>query len=176
MQLVSIWLLLSMPPNFFFYLGFLSQTFTIHRTAGEGGLYPFNSRLPPSPVSQTLRHQPGRLMQTRNQEPVLVFSSSISPESTEPSEAQENKSDIQLILTIFSKKKVYNFFSGHFLENINAMFTRQSLWQPGITVTQFFDKKKKKIDHYRVKKINSVVVRTQKCIMYIRSIFQQKIT
>ena len=28
---------------FFFYLDFLSRTFTIHRTAGEGGAYLFNS-------------------------------------------------------------------------------------------------------------------------------------
>ena len=31
---------------FFFYLGFLSRTFTIHGTAGEGGGYLFNSSLP----------------------------------------------------------------------------------------------------------------------------------
>ena len=41
---------------FFFYLGFLSRTFTIHRTAGEGGGYLFNSSLPLSPASQTLRY------------------------------------------------------------------------------------------------------------------------
>ena len=41
---------------FFFYLGFLSRTFTIHRTAGEGGGYLFNSSLPLPPASQTLRH------------------------------------------------------------------------------------------------------------------------
>ena len=41
---------------FFFYLGFLSRTFTIHRTAGEGGGYFFNSPLPLPPASQTLRH------------------------------------------------------------------------------------------------------------------------
>ena len=41
---------------FFFYLGFLSRTFTIHKTAGEGGGYLFNSPLPLPPVSQTLRH------------------------------------------------------------------------------------------------------------------------
>ena len=35
----------------FFYLGFLSWTFTIHRTAGKGGVYLFNSI-----ASQTLRH------------------------------------------------------------------------------------------------------------------------
>ena len=40
----------------FFYLGFLSQKFTIHRTAGEQGGYFFNSSLPFPPASQTLRH------------------------------------------------------------------------------------------------------------------------
>ena len=44
---------------FFFYLGFLSQTFTIYRTAGEGGGYFCNSSLPLPPSSQTLRDQPG---------------------------------------------------------------------------------------------------------------------
>ena len=43
----------------YFYLGFLSRTFTIHRTAEEGGGYLFNSFLPLPPDSQTLRHQPG---------------------------------------------------------------------------------------------------------------------
>ena len=41
---------------FFVYLGFLSQTFTIHRTAREGGGYLFNSSLPLPPASQTHRH------------------------------------------------------------------------------------------------------------------------
>ena len=41
---------------FFFYLGFLSQTFTIHGTAGEGGGYLFNPPLPLPPASQALRH------------------------------------------------------------------------------------------------------------------------
>ena len=40
----------------FFFLGFLSQILTIHRTAGEGGGYIFNSSLPLPPTSQTLRH------------------------------------------------------------------------------------------------------------------------
>ena len=44
---------------FFFYLGFLSQTFTFHGTAGEGGGFLFNSSLPLPPASQALRHQPG---------------------------------------------------------------------------------------------------------------------
>ena len=39
---------------FLFYLGFLSQSFPIHRTAGEGGGYLFNSFLPLPPVSQIL--------------------------------------------------------------------------------------------------------------------------
>ena len=41
---------------FFFYLGFLLHTFTIHRTAGERGGYLFNSSLPLPSASQTLRH------------------------------------------------------------------------------------------------------------------------
>ena len=39
---------------FFFNLGFLSRTFTNHRTAGEGHF--FNSSLPLPPASQALRH------------------------------------------------------------------------------------------------------------------------
>ena len=60
------------------YLDFLSQTFTIHSTAGGGG-YLFNSSLPFPPVSQTIRHQPNNycrkftsahsLQQESNQEP-----------------------------------------------------------------------------------------------------------
>ena len=41
-----------------FYLGFLSRTYTIYRTAGEGGASFYNSCLPLQPASQTLRHQP----------------------------------------------------------------------------------------------------------------------
>ena len=44
------------PFFFFYYLGFLSRTFTIHGTAGQGGGYLFNSSLPLPPASQTLRH------------------------------------------------------------------------------------------------------------------------
>ena len=43
----------------FFYRGFPSQTFTIHRTAEEGGGYFFNSSLLLPSSSQTLRHQLG---------------------------------------------------------------------------------------------------------------------
>ena len=43
----------------FFYLGFLSQTSTNHRTVREGRGHFFKSSLPLSPASQTLRHQPG---------------------------------------------------------------------------------------------------------------------
>ena len=44
------------PPPLFFYLDFLSRTFTIHKTAGEGRGYLFNFSLPLPPASQTLRH------------------------------------------------------------------------------------------------------------------------
>ena len=39
---------------FFFYVVFLSRTFTNHRTAGKGGGYFINSSLPIPPASQTL--------------------------------------------------------------------------------------------------------------------------
>ena len=44
---------------FFFYLDFLSGSFTMHRTVQERGCYFFNSSLPLPPASQTLGHQPG---------------------------------------------------------------------------------------------------------------------
>ena len=44
---------------FFFYLGFLFQTFTIHRTAGEGWGYFFKSSLSLPSASQTFRHYAG---------------------------------------------------------------------------------------------------------------------
>ena len=43
----------------YFYLGFLSLTFTIYRTAGEGAGYLFNSSLPFPSALQTFRHNPG---------------------------------------------------------------------------------------------------------------------
>ena len=43
----------------FFYLGFLSQTFTNHRTAGEGGGHFFNSPLPLPPASQKVYRELG---------------------------------------------------------------------------------------------------------------------
>ena len=43
--------------SLFFYPGFLSWTFTIHRTAGEGGGYFFKSSLPLPRASQTLTHK-----------------------------------------------------------------------------------------------------------------------
>ena len=54
-----LFILLLAKPKFFFYLGFLSQTFMNHRTAGEGGGYLFNSPLPFPPALQTLGHWPG---------------------------------------------------------------------------------------------------------------------
>ena len=42
--------------KFLYYLGFLSQKFTIHMTTGEGRVYLFNYSLPLPHVLQTLRH------------------------------------------------------------------------------------------------------------------------
>ena len=60
---------------FLVYLGFLSRTPMIHRTAGEAGgyLYLFSSSLSLPPASQTLRHYPGdyrrELTSARSQKP-----------------------------------------------------------------------------------------------------------
>ena len=54
--MLSVVALLKLLWFFFLYLGFLSRTFTIHRTAGEGGGYFFKSALPLPPASKTLRH------------------------------------------------------------------------------------------------------------------------
>ena len=43
---------------FFFYLSFVSRTFTNHWTAREGGGHSINSSLPLPPALQTLRHWP----------------------------------------------------------------------------------------------------------------------
>ena len=55
------------------YLGFLSQPFMNHRTAGEGGGHFCNSSLPLPPASQALRNQPGnycrQLTSTHRQQP-----------------------------------------------------------------------------------------------------------
>ena len=45
--------------SFFFYLRFVSRTFTNHRTAREGGGHFINSSLPLLTASQALRTQPG---------------------------------------------------------------------------------------------------------------------
>ena len=59
----------------FFYLSFLSQTFTIRRTAGEGRGYFLNSSLPLPLAPQTLRHYWGdycrELISTRSWQPDL---------------------------------------------------------------------------------------------------------
>ena len=49
-------LIFSVDCIYIFYLGFLSQTFTNHRTAGEGGGLFLISLLPLSPASRTIRH------------------------------------------------------------------------------------------------------------------------
>ena len=49
---------------FFFYLGFLLQTITNHRTVGEGGRHFFKSSLQLTPASQALTTLVRRLLQT----------------------------------------------------------------------------------------------------------------
>ena len=71
---------------FFFYVDFLSQTFTNHRTAGEGRGYFINSSLPLPPASQTLRHQPGDYCRE------LTSADSQQPESNRKPLVSERKS------------------------------------------------------------------------------------
>ena len=78
--LFSCWLMI--------YLGFLSQPFTNHRTAGEGEGISFNSSLPLPTASQTLRHQPGyycreltsahKQQPNSNQEPLVSRSKALT--------------------------------------------------------------------------------------------------
>ena len=49
--------------NFFFYLSFLSQPYTNHRHAGEGGGHFFNSSVPLPLASQTRKTLAGRSLQ-----------------------------------------------------------------------------------------------------------------
>ena len=71
----------------FFYQGFLCQTLMIHRTAGEGRSYIFNSSLPLLPASQTFRHLLGKycrenlplhIVNSQNQTRNLDFQAQVS--------------------------------------------------------------------------------------------------
>ena len=72
--------------HFFFYLGFLSRTFTNHRTAGEGEGHFFNSSLLLQPDSQTLSHQPGDYCRE------FTFAHSQQPESNRERMVSKRKS------------------------------------------------------------------------------------
>ena len=67
---------------FFFYLGFLSWAFAIHRAAEKGGGQLFNSSLPLAPASRAFRHWPngycGELTSAHSYQPDLNWESSIS--------------------------------------------------------------------------------------------------
>ena len=58
-QMLKMYYFLIVFVLFFFYLGFLSRTFTNRRTAVKGAWHFLNSSLPLTSSSQTLRHQPG---------------------------------------------------------------------------------------------------------------------
>ena len=71
---------------FFNFLGFLSRTFTIHRTAGEEGGYLFNFSRPLPPVSQALTHYPGNYCRG------LASARSMQPDSNQGPLISERKS------------------------------------------------------------------------------------
>ena len=62
---------------FSFYLGFLSQTFTTHRTAKEGRDYCFKTSLLLPPASQTFRHWPEDILQRAH--PYTQLTAEIKP-------------------------------------------------------------------------------------------------
>ena len=104
---------------FSFYLGFLSQPFTKHMTAGEGGEHFFNSSLPLSPASQTLKHQPGDYCRELNSAHCQ------QPDSNQQPLVSERKSlTIKLrALQVFADFSLSSIFSYYF----TLYFLRHSL-------------------------------------------------
>ena len=111
---------------FFFYLGFLSRTFTIHGTAGEGGGYLFNSSLPLPPTSWTLRHQPGDYCRE------LTFAHNWQPDSNQEPLVSERKS-------LISERKSQVAFIGTRTESRQNKF--KSLQQKYLFICYLFDYK-----------------------------------
>ena len=93
---------------FFFYLGFLSRTFTFHGTAGEGGGFLFNSSLPLPPASQALRHQPGDYCRE------LTSAHSWQPGSNREPLVSERKS----LMVSFLGKKLTSLFKKIYRRNV----------------------------------------------------------
>ena len=109
---------------FIFYPGFFSQTFTIHRTAGEGGGYLFSFSLPLPTVSQTLRHQAGDYCRE------LASARSQQPDSRRGSSASERKSasyaSLPFALQRCSRKlQKQRIFSKNFITAILWIFSTQ---------------------------------------------------
>ena len=110
----------------FFYLGFLSRTFTIHRAAGEGGGYLFNSSLPLSHTSQTLRHQPvdycrqltsaDCYQQDSNQEPLFSERKSLT---AKPRAIKHNFHKFRDSYHLYNLTLLHGCFS-HFLNRTNS--------------------------------------------------------
>ena len=98
---------------FFFYVGFLSRTFTNHRAAGEGGGYFINSSLPFPPASQTLRYQPGDYCRD------LTSAHSQQPDSNQEPLVSERKS---LTTKLRPHKRLFgNGYFSHYQEKIKEV-------------------------------------------------------
>ena len=110
---------------FLFYLGFLSGTFTNHRTAGEGGGHFINSSLPLPPASQALRHQPGNYCRK------LTSAHSQQPDSNRESLVSERKSLTIKLRALFSKISIIILISqklgwvGFIQQKINPFLLNQ---------------------------------------------------
>ena len=116
-RLRNIFLLLVL---FFFYVGFLSRTFTNHRTTGEKGGHFINFQLPFPPASQTLRHYPGDYCRKltsahRNREPLVPERKSLTTKViTSNKQIKPHYSQILILwmLKVFSSE--YNFSCSHY--------------------------------------------------------------
>ena len=111
---------------FFFYLGFLSRIFTIHRTAGEGGGYLFNSSLPLPPASQTHKHSPGDYCRefTSNRQPLVSERKSLTTKLL----MQIRSFAIIFNINTLTKPFYYQFISSNLLSCIIRPFSYNLVW------------------------------------------------
>ena len=96
----------------FFWGGFLSRTFTNHRTTGEGEGYFINSSLPLPPTSQTLRHYPGNYCRE------LTSAHSQQPYSNREPLVSERKSLTTKLFLLSEERTLCVLFCVHYLQMI----------------------------------------------------------
>ena len=94
----------------FFYLGFLSRTFIIHRTPGEEEGYLFNSSPPLPLASQTVRHQRGD------------YCVKLSPVHSQQADSNQQRKSTATQLHDRERKRKRYIDVRNFLKGISLMF------------------------------------------------------